>query len=159
MANDKTLHGTPFGFDEAAKKGTIELSLTMQGSQLVFAMKSIAGDDLLKVVDGQTCLAIYEKTIASFVLNKSTDWSLNAKSGIMDFKDPLDWQFYTLTYNPAESPLRSFTLHCRPTGKPTTDPQDHPFNLFVLFPQPGAGSLPLPVTIDPDVKNPPPGPG
>ncbi|HVR91437.1 MAG TPA: nucleotide synthetase [Novosphingobium sp.] len=155
MPNDTSLHGTPFSFDEAAKKGTIELSLTMPGGQLVFAMTSTGGDNLLKVVDGQTCLAIYEKTIASFVLNKSTDWSLDAKSGIMEFKNPLDWQFYTLTYNPAEKPLRSFTLHARPTGKPISDPQNHPFNLFVLCPQPG-GAQPLPITIDPDVKNPPP---
>lgn len=158
MPKDTILHGTPFGFDEAAKRGTIELSLTMQGNQLVFTMKSIAGDNLLKVVDGQVCLAIYEKTLANFVLNKSTDWSLDTKAGIMEFKNPLDWQFYTLTYNPSENPLRGFTLHARPTGKPSSDPQDHPFNLFVLFPQPG-GSLPLPVTIDPEVKNPPPAGG
>ena len=55
----------------------------------------------------------------------------------------------------AENPLRSFTLHARPTGKQGNDPQDHPFNLFVLLPQPG-GARPLPITIDPDVKNPPP---
>lgn len=157
MPDNASLHGTPFSFDEAAKKGTIELSLTMQGKQLVFAMKHSAGDDLLKVVDGQTCVAIHEKTIAKFVLNTSTDWSLDAKSGIMEFKDPLNWQYYTLTYNPAEKPLRSFMLHARPTGKPSSDPQDHPFNLFALCPQPGAGSQPLPIMIDPDVKNPPPG--
>lgn len=159
MPADTTLHGKPFDSGEAAKKGTIELSLTMTGGQLVFAMKSIGGDNLLQVVDGQTCVAIHAKTIANFVLDASTDWSLDAKAGIIEFKDPLDWQYYTLTYNPGEAPLRGFTLHARPTGKPTSDPQDHPFNLFVLFPQPGTGSKPLPITIDPDVKNPPPPPG
>ena len=156
MTNDTTLRGTPFSAAEAVKKGTIELSLTMQGRQLVFTMKSIAGDNLLKVVDGQNFLAIYEKTIAQFVLNASTDWSLDGKAGIIEFKDPLDWQFYSLTHNPSETPLRSFTLHARPTGKPQSDPQDHPFNLFVLLPQPD-GVPPLPITIDPGIKNPPPG--
>ncbi len=155
MTDDKVLRGTPFDANEAVKRGTIELSLTMQGNQLVFAMKSIAGDDLLKVVDGQTCLAIYEKTIASFVLSESTDWSLDGDAGIIEFKDPRDWKYYSVDHNPAERPLRNFKLHARSTGKPISDPQDHPFNLFVLLPQPGSAQ-PLPITIDPDVKNPPP---
>jgi hypothetical protein len=137
--------------NEAVRRGTVKFSLTKQGDQLVFDMENVSGDKLVVDVNGEKCIGIWDHTIAEIVLADGLDWTLDTKAGTMSFKNPVDKRFYTI--QPGGD--RKFTLHARWTGKPIEDPQDHPFNLMVLLGQPGGGK-PLPVTIDPDIKNPPP---
>ena len=155
MADDYeggTLEGTgPLKDGEAVRRGTVKFSLTKQGDQLVFDMEQVSGDKIVVDVNGEKCIAIWEHTIAEIVLADDLDWALDTAAGTMSFKDQVDKRYYTI--QPGGD--RKFTLHARWTGKTPDDPQNHPFNLMVLLGQPGGGK-PLPVTIDPDIKNPPP---
>jgi hypothetical protein len=136
---------------EVERRGTVELSLTMKGNKLAFDMKCAGGEDLCRTVDGQKCIAIWSNTVVDFVLGGDVDWTVDVSRGILDFKDAANQRWYKVH---PKGPDR-FTLDARWTGKPIEDPQNHPFNLMVLLNQPD-GAKPLPVTIDPDIKNPPP---
>ncbi|MFM5953676.1 MAG: nucleotide synthetase [Novosphingobium sp.] len=104
--------------------------------------------------DGEIYIAVLEDSVIEFVLDPSALWEYDVKKGLLVFKVPGDRRYYKVQYLPGQKPQRNLVLHAHATGKPQTDPQTHPFDLKLLIPQ--QGGKPLPVTIDPEVKNPPP---
>lgn len=109
---------------------------------------------------GETFLAISDKSIIEIVLSGQTNWQFDLGKGMLKFKNALNEQWYAVTYSPGQKPIKNILLHASPSGlKPDTDEARHSFFLMILIGQMsvgGAPGRPLGVAIDPDAKNPPP---
>ena len=156
----------------------IELSIEKQGTLVNLTMTQIdRGVKILEEVDGRYFLNIENDSLITFLLCKKTMWRWSDSSDGITTKEPLS-DFYGYIRYSKESDTHIFEEKdvCI-DGKTETSShfsgyramsflakldrfgvpgRNHGFNLNVEFKQAKGGWLP--VTIDPDMKNPPPGP-
>jgi hypothetical protein len=160
-----TLNEGPFEDIRGPERALVELALVMreQGdgtSSLVLEMND--GNSPVKVVekgeDGTPFIAIDKDCDITFILSPKLRWWFDNAAGGLKMKKHLCQNLYRITKSGKDKPTE-LTLHAkwsRISRKEACETECHPFNFYVVLEQPG-GAKPLPICIDPDVKNPPPG--
>lgn len=157
-------YGSPIT-DPGAAQGRVLVSMT---PELTFVMRDDPANPpsfekfVHYTASGEAYIAILRQSIVEFVLSDAHGWEFDPDRAPIEFKREADRKYYNVFYLPPQKPRRNAVLHARPTGKPRTDPQTHPFNFNLLIRQANADGSPgraLPICIDPEVKNPPPADG
>jgi hypothetical protein len=138
----------------AAQKATIEFDLVISGGMIVFKM---GGPPEIVKRDDDHGSAIWVPRNNNLILTVNLsgwNWEFDQVSPLVPKKAAHDRYFHVDTVG---SNRKQLILHLKASGLPHDHPDhDQQFNLKVLMMQPGA-RFPLPITIDPDVKNPPVG--
>lgn len=132
---------------------TPELNLTMADKDQNAPYKFVHTDG------HETYIAVEQDSIIQISLDPYFQWQFDKDKGLLSFKSGLHRKYYKIQYRPTQDPLLNLLLHAKATGKPNTDPQTHLFDLHLIINQKsidGRPGRPLPMTIDPIVKNPPP---
>ena len=156
----------------------IELSLDKEGDLTNLTMtQTDRGEKILDHIEGRYFINIRNDSMITFLLSKKTMWRWSDSGDGITTKEPLSDLYGYIRYG-QESETHIFEdkeiiVDCEPQrsllfsgyramsflakldrfGVPG---RNHGFNLNVELKQPKGGWLP--VTIDPDMKNPPPGP-
>ena len=157
FAQKKIGHKEPAGFSSAARQVTCTLDIEKNGRSINFSLVENvpAGDGLSGVIvekDGQYHLAIKEDTILTIVLSNDIDWRWHQGQAAITTKD--DKSSVYAVVGGFDDPMSDrIVLHCKARGG--TTPKTDSFSFSVDLKQ-SKGSY-LPVTIDPDIRNPPPG--
>ena len=149
--------------DSAVKKGRVLISMDASGSLSMRNDPSPStgwGDKFADIWQGESFLAIRAKSIVELVLTGPTTWEFDIEKGLLKFKNATHDSWYNITYSHGQRPIKNILLHAIPSGQ-TADSEAarHSFNLMIKIGQIGPGGQvgrPLPITIDPDAKNPPP---
>lgn len=156
----------------------IELSLEKEGGLASFTMTQIdRGEPILEYEDGKCFIKIVQNSKITFILSENTMWrwsdsmdGITTKSRLSDFYGYIRYVEDAKTHIFEEQAVMvdgkaeessffsgyramSYLAKLDKFGLPG---RIHGFNLNVDLKQPNGGWLP--VTIDPDMKNPPPGP-
>lgn len=142
--------GQPDGTERTAR---IELGLKPEGRYLQFTMTD---PDRTGVVGGNAAdgffLAIRPGESWLLTLTLGNAWSWRFDDAPITFKHQGHAQYYRVISASAKSVvLEARSKHASAGNHPA---DLHPFNLYVIMDQSAGKSYPL--TIDPDVKNPPP---
>lgn len=149
--------------DSAIKKGRVLISMDASGS---LSMRDDPkppngwADKFATDWQGESFLAIRAKSIIELVLTGPTTWEFDIEKGLLKFKNATHDNWYNITYSQGQQPIKNILLHAIPSGQAAdTETARHSFNLMIKIGQIGPNGQrgrPLPVTIDPDAKNPPP---
>ena len=149
--------------DASVKKGRVLISMNASGSLSMRDDPSAPAGWSEKFAiywNGESFLAIRSKSIVELVLTGPTTWEFDIQKGLLKFKNAIHDNWYNITYSHGQKPIKNILLHAIPSGqKPDTEAARHGFNLMIKIGQigpDGQPGRPLPVTIDPDAKNPPP---
>ena len=149
--------------DSSVKKGRVLISMDASGSlSMRDDPNAPSGWSEKFAIDwkGESFLAIRSKSIVELVLTGPTTWEFDIQKGLLKFKNAIHDNWYNITYSHSQKPIKNILLHAIPSGQTAdTEAARHSFNLMIKIGQIGPnGQLgrPLPITIDPDAKNPPP---
>jgi hypothetical protein len=139
--------------------GHVMITMTPQFSLVMYDIDPSNPYKFVHELNGETYLAALADSVIQISLDPNFSWEFNKRKGLLLFKDGQHSPYYRIQYLPNQKPLRDLVLHVKSTGKPQTNPQTHAFDLHLIIQQQSASGRPgrpLPMTIDPDVKNPPP---
>jgi hypothetical protein len=150
---------TPAGFSATPLEVTCTLEFEQNGNSIDFSLVENvpAGDGLSGVIvenGGEYHLAITQDTILTIVLSKHVAWRWHQEQAAITTKKD-NSSVYAVVGGFDDPITDSVVLHCKSRGG-TTEKIDG-FSFSVDLKQ-SKGSY-LPVTIDPDIRNPPPGNG
>ncbi len=143
--------------DEVNKTAKVEFNLKPAGKYLKVVMSD---PDLTGIIDGNADTGYYlrigpgEHWLITMTLSRDWHWTFDTNP--ISFKRQGHSNYYKLiSQSPQQVVFEAKSKHAAPPAPndPPWPPEDHPFNLYVLMNQ-SAGTT-YPVTIDPDVKNPP----
>lgn len=143
--------------DQANKTAEVEFDLKPVGKYLKVVMR-----DLLYtgIIDGNADTGYYLRIEPGehwqITMTLSDNWKWTFDKDPISFKRQGHANYYKLiSQRPQQIVFEAKSKHAAPPvpNDPPWPPEDHPFNLYVLMNQ-SAGTT-YPVTIDPDVKNPP----
>ena len=157
FAQKKIGDKVPAGFSTSPLKVTCTLDFEKNGRSIDFSLVEnvMPGDGISGVIvekNGKYHLAITRDTILTIVLSNDIDWRWHQGQAAITTKD--DKSSIYAVVGGFDDPISDrIALHCKARGG-TSEKVDS-FSLSVDLKQ-SKGSY-LPVTIDPDIRNPPPG--
>jgi hypothetical protein len=150
----------PDGFSDNPIRAQVTLALEQRGRAINLIM--VAGkacdepalDILRQTKEGEFYLAIEKDTIISFALSDKIDWRWNQKQAALTTKDDRE-SLYAVDGGFDDPLTGEIQFYCKARGGDV--PQTDGLSIAVDLQQSG-GSY-LPIIIDPDIRNPPPGGG